>query len=143
MYPQDRLTSSDTLSKKPLDILLSMSDGNPGAAMALSEIVTTGKYEKIDPDALLGGLGIVFTLDEFGIYGSDIWILWKNVCDYSVLNIATIFRAHQLGIIHKSMIINAVEDERNTGRKKIGDNPIGFKSLLKTVKEQLPNFSSE
>ena len=138
-YPQNRLSDPSIIKKDTTEILAMMVDGNIGATKALMEILT--KYKSIDPDAFLGGLGVVFDLDALGIYGSNIWILFKDVCDFNVLKIAVLFRAKQLGIIHESMILNAIGDSRDPGRAKKGGNPIGFEVLLKSIQEQVPKFN--
>lgn len=51
-----------------LDAIISMADGNPGAISVLG--------------ALLGADAVsILILDELEIYGSDIWILYKDECE--------------------------------------------------------------
>ena len=71
-----RLTMGDTW----VDVAMKMSDGNPGA---LSVIV---KFQKEDlPEE---GIGYVMILDTLGIYGPDIWCLYKDVCDQNIHRMA-------------------------------------------------------
>lgn len=62
-----------TLKSTVVDAIVAMSDGNPGALTALSEIAKTP----------MGFIDICH-LDDAEIYGSDIWVGYKNVCDYDV-----------------------------------------------------------
>ena len=58
------------LTDHPLDMLVKMADGNPGAVGALMDIMA--KHDEIDPQAVMGGTGAVMMLDTWGIYGTDI-----------------------------------------------------------------------
>jgi hypothetical protein len=54
-----------------LDMLLLMSEGNPGAATVLSRIMN-----KCDAGAMS-----IFDLDDMNIRGSQIWVAFKYVCN--------------------------------------------------------------
>ena len=54
-----------------LDMLLLMSEGNPGAATVLSQIMN-----KCDAGAMS-----VFDLDDMNIRGAQIWVAFKYVCN--------------------------------------------------------------
>lgn len=53
-----------------LDMLLLMSEGNPGAATVLVQIMN--KYD--------AGAMLVFILDDMNIRGPQIWVGYKNAC---------------------------------------------------------------
>ena len=53
------------------DILITMSDGNPGALTCMMQMIQT------DPMALLD----ILLFDSIGIYGSKIYMLWNDCCD--------------------------------------------------------------
>ena len=52
-----------------LDVMMKMSEKNPGALRVLMEIIQS-KY----------GLQRVLDLDDMGIYGSQIWVGYKDHC---------------------------------------------------------------
>lgn len=56
-----------------MDAMVKLSEGNPGAATALAELVQQENGEL----ALL-------TLDAERIYGADIWVLYKDMCDADI-----------------------------------------------------------
>ena len=83
------------LTDTPMDILINMADGNPGAISALMEILKEG--DAIDPQAFMGGLGAIMILDTWKIYGSDIYILFNDKCNRDVRQMLMLMRATQLG----------------------------------------------
>lgn len=111
-----------------------MSDGNPGAATVLMQMLQKGG--EIDPDDFMGGLGSVLALDSLGIYGSNIWVLYKDICGQEVNKMVAVLRAHQLGFISGNLILKA-SDERINGIELIDVN-----SLYSKVKERLPRFDN-
>jgi len=54
-----------------LDMLLLMSEGNPGAAIVLSRIMN-----KCDAGAMS-----IFDLDDMNIRGTQIWVAFKDICN--------------------------------------------------------------
>ena len=52
-----------------LDMVMKMSEGNPGAVTALMELFT--KYEAIDPESAFGGISPILSFDTHGIYGTE------------------------------------------------------------------------
>lgn len=62
-----------TLESTPISAIVAMSEGNPGAVQALSELMKTD----------MGFIDLCH-LDDAGIYGSDIWVGYKNVCDFDI-----------------------------------------------------------
>lgn len=54
-----------------LDMLLLMSEGNPGAATVLSRIMN--KYD--------AGAMSIFNLDDMNIRGAQVWVAFKDVCN--------------------------------------------------------------
>ncbi len=53
------------------EAILVMVEGNPGAVAVLGQL-----FKKRGEDAIV----LCCHLDEMGIYGSDIWIAYKDVC---------------------------------------------------------------
>ena len=86
-----RIQLSDTIQ----DIIVKMSDGNPGALGALLELVKN--TSEIDPDTI-PGIGHVMALDSHEIYGSHIYILWNDVCGRDIYKFVLLLRATQLGL---------------------------------------------
>lgn len=112
-------------------ILLKMSGGNPGAMGVLATVLKDG--EKIDPQDFAGGLGAILHLDSMGIYGSDIWLLYKDVCGQSVVAFIAAIRAVQLGLRTREQLKHAIANRGD------GWHPWG---VLKEVKEQLSEFDN-
>jgi hypothetical protein len=117
------------------DILIKMSDGNPGALNALMEML---KPNNIDPDAFIGNLNSILLLDSFGIYGTDIYILHAYICNYDLPKMIAVLRATQLGFFSRTILKDACHKQDRSGKDLI---PVD--DLYKQVKEYLPNFDSK
>ena len=78
-----------------MDVIVVMSDGNLGALNVLMEIMEHG--HEIDPQAghVVLTLGL---LDSWGIYGTLIWQLYKDICGESIANMLAVIRHCQLGM---------------------------------------------
>lgn len=102
-----RIELTDTLT----DVIVKMAEGNPGAATAMMEIYTKG--EKIDPEAAMGGFGAILLLDTFGIYGTEIYIIWSDKCkrDTRLMLMLMLMRAVQLGLMPESKLKTMAEDQ--------------------------------
>ena len=96
------------------DTLAKMCEGNPGAFLAMCEIVKHGK--EIDPQGAMGGLGAILGLDTLGIYGTDIYILYNDQCKRDVRELLMLLRANQLGFIDSASIKNVASDQMNEVR---------------------------
>lgn len=123
------------LSDSAMDVIVKMSEGNPGAMTALMEILNKGA--EIDPDDFMGGLGAVLSLDSDGIYGTDIYVLWSDICDRNTAKMLSVLRACQLGFFNRQTLIDACNRQDRSGK-----NMIPVEELYLKVKERLPNFHS-
>lgn len=129
-----RIQLTDSLQQ----IVVKMSDGNPGAINVMMALIKQG--EKIDPDNMLGGVGAILWLDTERIYGPKIWVLFKDVCKSKVLNIFTIMRYQQYGF-HYRLGNTELYFELKFGahHEWLGTLP-PFEEMLTKVKSKLPNF---
>lgn len=109
-----------------LDVMIKMSEGNPGALSVLMQLMERGGV--VDPDAMLGGMACVLDLDELGLYGPQIWILYKDRLGEDITALITVLRAWQLGFISEDLIKNP---------DYIFDMPF----ISGWVQERLPNFN--
>jgi hypothetical protein len=64
-----------TLDMDTRDCIVAMVDGNPGALSAVCELI---KYNQV-----MGSVALCH-LDDMEIYGSDIWLCYKDICNFDV-----------------------------------------------------------
>ena len=121
------------LTDSMIDIATKMSDGNPGALTTIMELVKNG--EEIDPMAFGGGMGTVLLLDTLGIYGTDIYVLWSDICGRNIAGTIAVVRAFQLGFLDKETLVDACSRQDYSGR-----DMIDVDAYYKQVKENLSNF---
>lgn len=112
-----------------MEVLLKMSGGNPGAVTVLTEIIN--KSAKIDPNAILGDIAHILSLDGLEIYEDRIWMLYKDVCNGNIASLIALLRAVHLGILNKSALNHAINN--------YGDG-VNVKQIHLEVCEQLPDF---
>lgn len=119
------------LSDSIIEVATKMCDGNPGGLSCVCELI---KHEaEIDPDQIMAPMGSVFTLDRLGIYGTSIYILWKDQCKQDLRSLVMVLRANQLGILPSETLKRVAADQMRTEQ-------LDLESLDKQVCEQLPRF---
>lgn len=126
------------LTDSVLGIVVKLAEGNPGAVNVCASILEKG--DEIDPDnemggigALLsGGIGALLSLDALDLYGSKIWMLYKDVCNGKLVSMLAILRGYQLGYVTKDQIHHAVNSQ--------GEG-IVVADIHAKVAERLPRFS--
>lgn len=126
-YDNPRIELTDSM----MDVISKMSDGNPGAINVMMQIVMRG--EAIDPDDAFGALGTLFSLDNQDCYGSDIWVLYKDVANQDLVTMMGLLRAVQLGYLAGTTLNNAIN-----GSKPF--TPEEVERLVQQVKDRLPAF---
>lgn len=126
MEQRKRIELTDT----QFSAMSKLSGGNPGAINVLTALFESAPV--IDPDAMLGGMAPIFGIDSLHIHGSDIWVLFKDCCGQSFLNLQTVLRANQLGFISEHEIRQAIANEA----------PLDCAKLLTQVRERLPRFGA-
>ncbi len=126
----ERIKLEDTTK----EMCAKMSDGNPGAMGVIMQILTSNS---IDPDNIMGGIGVVLHLDSMGIYGTDIYVLHNDICRSEMPKTLAVIRAVQLGMFSRSILKDACSRQDRSGR-----NLVPVQELYEKVKERLPNFDS-
>ena len=90
----------------PMEMIVAMADGNPGAMRVMGEMFE--KNAVVDPACSLGELGAIIYMDEYRIYGSRIWLLYKDVCKSDIIMTIAALRAVQLGLRRLSKLDAAI-----------------------------------
>ncbi len=121
----ERITIDDSM----FSAIAKLSEGNPGALRVSVELFKYGPG--VDPDAALGGLAPLLSLDTHNIYGPDIWMLYKDVCGGSYAKMMAMLRACQLGLMQDEVLKEAIA----------GRSTIDVDAIAGQVKERLPNFN--
>lgn len=115
------------------DVVAKMSEGNPGAMNVIMELYEKG--EQIDPQGMMGGMGIVLLLDTFKIYGTDIYVLWSDICERQLNKTIAMVRAAQLGLFDPAILADACHRQDYSGKALV---PV--EELYGKVREQLTEF---
>ena len=122
-----------TLCDNAKSAVIKMCEGNPGAITALMEILKCAK--QVDPDDFMGGLGKILALDTLEIHGTNIYVLWNDICDKNTSKMIAVLRANQLGFISDQILKDACHRQDRSGREII---PV--EELYVKVVERFPRF---
>ena len=124
------------LTDSTQDVMVKMSDGNPGALHALCSMLK--ESPSIDPQGAMGGLGPKLSLDTLGIYGSEIYILHSDQCHRDTRELLMLLRANQLGFISSERIQRIARSQmRDT---LLTEDEMG--ELNRKVMNELPSFKA-
>lgn len=122
------------LNDNMYNIAAKMSEGNPGALGVICQLIKN--EAQIDLDSGLAPLGTILCLDDLQIYGPGIWVLYKDVCDQSIVKLIALTRGYQLGFINREKL-QGLSDRYNPELEEL---KIGLDEVFNSVKERLPNF---
>lgn len=86
------------LTDSVMNVVVKLAEGNPGAVTVLMRVL-----EKNDIPAIIA-------MDGFGIYGSRIWMLYKDVCKENLESALAVLRGCQLGLITESALNHAIDN---------------------------------
>lgn len=113
-----------------VDAIVSVVEGNPGATIALTEVMSV--YKEVDPDSAFGEITPLLNCDSFEIYGSKIHILYKDICELNPDRFIMVMRATQLGFL-------SVNDLQ-AATKYPPEAKLDLDDLASKVTKQLPRF---
>ena len=116
------------LTDSAMSICLKMSEGNPGALSIVTSLLKQNAL--IDPNGI-GPFTAILQLDSIGIYGSEIWILYKDVCEEHISKLCALLRANQFGFISSENIKMAIKN----------NTKIDLNDLCAKVCKSLPDFN--
>jgi hypothetical protein len=104
MARHERIEGSDSI----MNMVIKLSEGNPGALTVCMNAFQNDP--EIDPIGALGGLAPMLALDTLGIYGSRIWMLYKDVCGERLPYFLAMLRGWQLGYLPEATLDAAIDD---------------------------------
>lgn len=84
------------------ELIIMMADGNPGAAVVLIQLYKAGDEETFEK------------LLEYNIIGSDIWVLYKDLCDQNLPIMGKLVKS-----CPKEILIDACSKQDRSGREMI------------------------
>jgi len=110
------------MGDNPMDIVIKMSEGNPGAMNALMQLTSTFDT------------ALILTLDTLGIYGTDIYVLYSDICNRDIMKMVTVIRSVQLGLFDGEILKDACNRQDYSGRKMVPVEELYLKLKEETEK---------
>lgn len=132
MNKNQRISLNDDLKT----CLIKLAEGNPGALTAMIEMCKIS--EEIDFDSAFGPYTPLINLDDFGIYGTDIYVLWNDICDRDTIKTIGVLRATQMGLFDNNILKDAAHRQDRSGKSLVPVDEL----MLKLMKK-LPNFNKD
>lgn len=90
-----RIQLTDTITES----LAKMADGNPGAVTVLLQLMP-----------MENGVMKVIHLDSIKIYGSDIWVLYKNCCGEDINKLVHVLNENRMGELETQTIKHHIDN---------------------------------
>jgi len=103
-----RLELTDTAK----DIVVKMSEGNPGAIQCIMIML-------MEP---IGLIRFILPLDTLGIYGSKIYMLWNDSCNRDIAKVNKVLEAWRTGKLSKERIHQNLNQVRATPFEEIEED---------------------
>ena len=130
------ISVEDFLSRDALISRLGeMSKGNPGAISVLIQIVNHADNicPMDDPDDVPPYIKILISMDVLEIYGSKIWLLFKDICgqDLPMMVALLMSMSYDISVLPSSIILDALE----------GKLQINLDKVKSAILEKLPKFN--
>jgi len=120
------------LTDSMMDVTIKMCEGNPGAMTFIMEGMK--ESSNIDPDGF-PEIGFILNADRCGIYGTDLYVLWSDLCGRDMTLSIALLRATQLGIVSDELLADACSRQDYSGKGMIEVNDV-----YEQMCEKLPNF---
>lgn len=130
---KNNIMSRITLLDSVESVISKMSEGNIGAMNVCMLLIAEGG--NIDRQNIMGGFGFILDLDREGIYGTDIYVFWNDICNRELPKMIAVLRAVQLGFFNGRVLADACHRQDYSGRDLVPVN-----DLYNKVIERLPNF---
>lgn len=115
-----------------VEIVAIMSEGNPGAIQAMCDILST--CQRIYPYLTKTGYNYIALLDKFGIYGTDIYVLYNDICERKVGRMLSVLKATRLGMFKLEVLQDAVSRQDYSGKDLVPVDEL----YEKLKKEKIP-----
>ena len=94
----NRLKPTDTLG----DVIAIIANGNPGAMSVINQIIKKNEKELYV---------YLLQLDSYGIYGNDLWMLYKDVCGGDVDKTMGCIKHTWMGLISEEKLKAAIRGD--------------------------------
>lgn len=108
--------------------IMKLAEGNPGALRVCCDLFKA--TPEVDPQAGFGGYTPLLFLDTLNVYGSEIWMLYKDVCGEDIRKTIAVLRACQLGFVSRERLRAVIA----------GLEAIDLDDLCRRVTNRLPQF---
>ena len=109
MFHSNNIKTMDTMVER----VVSLSKGNPGALNCLLSLIDNSKSEGLPYDFSLR------VFENLGISGTDIYVLWSDICDRDSKDTLSVLRATELGVLSPDVVRDAASRQDFSGRTLI------------------------
>lgn len=97
-----------------------MAEGNPGAAVFIGEILDKNRLK-------IGGVDALFMADHLQIYGSNLYVLFSDICDKDPDAAIIVLNSVMLGWLDADRLKDACSRQDYSGKEMIPVNTLRIK----------------
>lgn len=108
-------------------------EGNPGAASCLCRLLEITFANPIELP--INGAQALLQLDKCGIYGTDIYVLWKDICECDFVKVLELLTAVYLNLLNPFILGDACSRQDRSGK-----NLFDVEQVVRNVKTFFPDF---
>jgi hypothetical protein len=87
------------------------------------------------PNSPAEALPYYLMLDEYGIYGTDIYVLFSDICDRNILKMKAVLMGVHVGLLKKETLADAAHRQDYSGKSMV---PVD--EIYELIKQQFKNF---
>ncbi len=115
-----------------MDLVVELASGDVEAGKVLVRVLKEGG--QIDPDAALGGLSTLLTVQHYSLRGAGIVVVYEMICKRDLSKFIAIVRAMQLDLLEADVLKLEIESQGQCAR-------IDADAVLADVQRKLPDFA--
>lgn len=109
--------------------VITLANGNPGAVRALAMAAKAQIGVDFDP---------LSKLDDLEIYGTDVYVLFNDVCDNNAVRFVALLMAHDLDCVSAATISAGLTQSPSNEKDALRTLAAG---AVEAVRAQVPNFA--
>ena len=128
------MASIDIHKHNIIQCITMLAKGNPGACTCLCKLLEYTFHDHCELP--VHGVNVLRLLDKYGIYGTDIYVLWNDICDEDYFKVLELLSAVEIGFLDSATLCDACSRQDYSGK-----NLIDVDQIVHDVKSVLPYFN--
>lgn len=104
----------ETITPESFPLLIKkMTDNNPGAANVIEQLIM---YDGVDKKTTASGGTILYLLNDYEIYGTDLYVFYNDICDRNLEKMLAVVLGVFLKLFDKDVLKDACSRQDYSGK---------------------------